>query len=230
MCTLYFRFHPQDEYPLALLANRDELLRRPAEGWAWRKGKYAYLAPLDSEAGGTWIGINENGLVVALTNILPPTSYTGTRSRGLLVTDMLGLEAASVSPEVMEAAMSANQYNDCNLLIADQKHAYAFSWTKGELTSFSLAPGVYEIVNTAYKRQYFDEFSGTNKEWFENQGDYLKKHPHVCKHGTQYGTRCSHKLLIPTNNLANLGLWHLDGNPCEADYEDLSVKLVVHGH
>lgn len=230
MCTLYFRFHPEDDYPLALLANRDELLGRPAEGWAWRKGKYKFLAPMDMEAGGTWIGVNEHGLLVALTNIIPPTEYSGVRSRGLLVTDMLGLQAASAAPESMEAEMSGYRYNDCNLLVADQKQAWAFSWTRGELISIRLAPGIYEMVNIPYKGQKLDEFSGSNKDWFEARGDYLKKHPNICKHGAQYGTRCSHKLLIPGNNLSNLGLWHLDGNPCETEYEDLSRKMVNHGH
>ena len=55
MCTLLFRHRPGDEYPLALLANRDEAYGRPAAGWAWRGVDRAFFAPLDRHAGGNML-------------------------------------------------------------------------------------------------------------------------------------------------------------------------------
>ena len=105
MCTLLIRHNPVDPYPLALLANRDEAYDRPAEGWAWRDGSPPYFAPRDREAGGTWIGLNAAGVVVALTNIFPSQKSGPYRSRGALVTDMLALEQAGKAPDQLEAAV-----------------------------------------------------------------------------------------------------------------------------
>ena len=71
MCTILVRHNPADPHPLAILANRDEAYNRSSGGWAWRGGDRQYFAPVDHVAGGSWIGLNQTGLVVALTNIFP---------------------------------------------------------------------------------------------------------------------------------------------------------------
>ena len=52
-----------------------------------------YLAPIDNEAGGTWLAVNANGVVVALLNGYAERfgrAPEQTRSRGLLVRDLAG--------------------------------------------------------------------------------------------------------------------------------------------
>ena len=76
-----------------LFMNRDELRRRgPAQGpqLCQHEGS-AFLAPHDSDGGGSWIAVNASGLGLTLLNryvdvsTLPPPA--GWRSRGLLVTE-----------------------------------------------------------------------------------------------------------------------------------------------
>ncbi len=77
-----------------LFMNRDELRRRgPAQGpqLCQHEGS-AFLAPHDSDGGGSWIAVNASGLGLTLLNryvdvsTLPPPA--GWRSRGLLVTEL----------------------------------------------------------------------------------------------------------------------------------------------
>ena len=108
MCTLIVLRHVVPGQALVVASNRDEYLTRPAmpprvaaapteeAGVA----SLSFIAPRDLEAGGTWIGLNDAGLFVGLTNRPTqgaPASGDGgvsvkvARSRGLLVRDLLGL-------------------------------------------------------------------------------------------------------------------------------------------
>jgi uncharacterized protein with NRDE domain len=223
MCTLFFRHQPDDEYPLAILSNRDEAYRRPSGGWDWRGSGRHHFAPIDLEAGGTWIGLNRHGVVVALTNIFPGRKDTGFRSRGALVTDMLQLNAAAGAPAVMAKSFTAHSYNKFNLLVADPLTAFVFSWAGEELETFDLRPGVYQVNNIPFHGIEQPDPGVPNQRWLEREAGRLTEHPMVCRHGEGYGTRCSHKLLIHKDGPERSKVWHLDGHPCEGEF------LLVHG-
>ena len=75
---------------LLICANRDEQLTRPSEGLLDRViGHRNVICPLDLVAGGTWVGTNDCGLFVGITNRFagPPDSHR--KSRGELVTNAL---------------------------------------------------------------------------------------------------------------------------------------------
>ena len=223
MCTLFFRHQPGDEFPLAVLSNRDETYDRPAGGWDWRGSEKECFAPIDLEAGGTWIGLNRHGVVAALTNIFPSWKGTGFRSRGALVTDMLQLDAAAGAPEAMAQSFSTHSYNKFNLLVADPLTAFVFSWAGDELETFALRPGVYQVNNILFDGMQQPDAGGPNEMWLEREVGCLTEHPLVCRHGDGYGTRCSHKLLIHEDGLERSRVWHLDGHPCEGKFQ------LVHG-
>ena len=92
MCTVSW-IH--DKHGYQLFCNRDEKLTRKAAlepRLAVRNGT-RYLAPVDGDFGGTWIGTNEFGVSACLLNgaaaaILPTEPL---RSRGLLLLDLLPL-------------------------------------------------------------------------------------------------------------------------------------------
>lgn len=89
MCTASWS-HAADGFELHF--NRDESVRRgrarppePLEVEGVRA-----LAPIDADAGGTWLGVNEHGLAVALLNAWDlRVDPREPRSRGLLVRDLL---------------------------------------------------------------------------------------------------------------------------------------------
>lgn len=102
MCTASWR-HAADGFELHF--NRDESVRRgrarppePLEVEGVRA-----LAPIDADAGGTWLGVNEHGLAVALLNAWDlRDDPREPRSRGLLVRDLLA--AADVRGAVARLA------------------------------------------------------------------------------------------------------------------------------
>ena len=91
MCTVIILRRPDHEWPVIIGANRDEMNNRPwkppARHWEDRPD---VIAGLDETAGGTWLGVNEDGVVAAVLNrfgTLGPAE--GKRSRGELPLEAL---------------------------------------------------------------------------------------------------------------------------------------------
>lgn len=219
MCTLLFRHRPGDSYPIAILANRDERYQRPSGGWAWRGRDRRYFSPVDLQAGGTWIGLNENGVGAALTNISPWRRDHAFRSRGILVTDVLGLARAGQAPAQMRQMISTQRYNNFNLLVADPVRAYLFTWQGCDLVQHDVTSSVCEVANRPFDGNTLPDDAAANETWIAENAKRLYKHPEVCKHGFGFGTCCSHKLLVHGTEPSRSRVWHLGGHPCRGEYE-----------
>jgi hypothetical protein len=125
MCTLVMLRRPGTPWPLLLAANRDEVLSRPwrPPGRHW-PDRAEVVAGQDELAGGSWLGINDHGLVAAVLNrvdSLGPAS--GKRSRGELVLDALDFEDAASSAAAL-VDLDPDAYRPFNLVIADAVNAY----------------------------------------------------------------------------------------------------------
>jgi len=88
MCTVSWLQQP---HGYVLFCNRDERhTRRPASGPRVSSLRgVSYVAPVDGDHGGSWIGANQFGLTLCLLNrngVEPERNYI---SRGLLLTDLL---------------------------------------------------------------------------------------------------------------------------------------------
>jgi uncharacterized protein with NRDE domain len=84
MCTVVILRRPGHDWPLLLAANRDEMRGRPwsPPGRHW-PDRPATRAGLDHEAGGSWLGVNDSGVVVAILNRRGSLGTAeGKRSRG----------------------------------------------------------------------------------------------------------------------------------------------------
>ncbi len=90
VCTVILALNVWPDEPLVIAANRDERLDRPSEPPARRDwGTRPVFPPRDALAGGTWWGLNDFGLFVAITNRFGHAPDGERRSRGLLVVDAL---------------------------------------------------------------------------------------------------------------------------------------------
>ncbi len=89
-----------------LFCNRDERrTRKPALAPQVWDGGVRFLAPVDGQAGGTWIGVNELGLAVCLLNgPLTLASKEGGESRGLLVSSLLHKKDVASARRALRAA------------------------------------------------------------------------------------------------------------------------------
>ena len=125
MCTLVLLRRPGHDWPLLLAANRDEMLSRPwrPPGRHW-PDRPEVVAGQDELAGGSWLGINDHGVVAAVLNrrgSLGPAA--GKRSRGELVLDALDFEDAASAAAAL-ADLDPDAYRPFNLIVADPVNAY----------------------------------------------------------------------------------------------------------
>ena len=149
MCSLIILRRPGHDWPLLIAANRDELLSRrsrpPARHWPDRPD---VVAGLDEDAGGSWLGVNDHGLVAAVLNragTLGPAA--GKRSRGELVLEALDHAEAGEAAGAL-ADLHPDAYRPFNLLIAGPRDAY---WVRhggdGEVRVHPITAGLHMLTS-----------------------------------------------------------------------------------
>lgn len=149
MCTIAVLDRVEPRYPLAVIANRDELRDRPAS-----KPRVLFESPraiggIDLVSGGTWMGANEHDLFVGLTNqrsLEPPDRSK--RSRGEIVARALR-ERDPDAVAALLATIDARQHNGFNLIfgaLGDVRVAYG----RPEERAIEIArcgPGITVLAN-----------------------------------------------------------------------------------
>lgn len=124
MCSVIILRRPDATWPLVLAANRDEMQGRPwkapARHWPDRPN---VVAGLDELAGGSWMGLNDEGVVAAILNRMGTLGpEAGKRSRGELVLDALD-HADAADAALALAQLDTRAYRPFNLLVADNRDA-----------------------------------------------------------------------------------------------------------
>ena len=135
MCVAAAAFRAHPRWRLVVIGNRDEFHERPTAPLSrWDSG---VIAGRDLLAGGTWLGVNDEGRCALVTNLRAegyPQPHLA--SRGALVTEWLaGREPAA--PETM---------NPFNLFMADARSAWHLT-NHPEVRRFALAPGIHGLSN-----------------------------------------------------------------------------------
>ncbi len=125
MCTVVTLWRPDHAWPLVLAANRDEMAARPwsPPGRHW-PDRPNVVAGLDKLAGGSWLGINDEGVLAAVLNrqgSLGPDSRL--RSRGELVLEALD-HADGHAAVVALSELNGRSYRPFNMIVADNRDAY----------------------------------------------------------------------------------------------------------
>ena len=160
MCSVVFLRRPGAPWPVLIAANRDEMADRPwrppARHWPDRPN---VTAGLDELAEGSWMGVNDEGLVAAILNrrgTLGP--QTGKRSRGELVLDALDFADAKDAAEALRD-IDTRAYRPFNLLLADNRDAFVVSHRGENLTKPAKAghrPQIAEIPPGLHMLTAFD--------------------------------------------------------------------------
>lgn len=243
MCLLVIGFRTVPMFPLVLAANRDELLDRPSEAPGLLRMKPAVVGGRDLLAGGTWLGVNEHGLTVAITNRYDgPPPEEGRPSRGVLCLEALACTNAQSAVEQVAAKARAAQFNPFNLLATDKDSLWMVSnvhddapWRlqdgwhivgNGALNDMRDArvARARSIIAVAAKRR-----SGDPVGWLEGlcRDHGVKVHdgmPPVgalCLHRQHAGTRSSSILVRNTRGI--LQFRHADGPPCNTPYRQIRL-------
>ncbi|XP_069971575.1 LOW QUALITY PROTEIN: transport and Golgi organization protein 2 homolog [Penaeus vannamei] len=123
MCLLFVYINPypkEGDYKLILVNNRDENYNRPTKpARFWDSGILGGKADMFAgREGGAWLGMDSNGNIACLLNILQPIDefMKDRAARGFLVVDFL-LGHASGFEYMRSIADSGVKYNDFNLVI-----------------------------------------------------------------------------------------------------------------
>lgn len=130
MCTVVILYRPGHAWPLLLAANRDEMADRPwkppGRHWPDRPG---VVAGMDLLADGTWLGLNNHGLVAGVLNRLHALGPApGRRSRGELPLEALDHAEAAEAAKAL-ARIEPASYRSFNMIIADGRQAF---WLRSE--------------------------------------------------------------------------------------------------
>jgi uncharacterized protein with NRDE domain len=251
MCTLVLYFQVFPQYPLVIAANRDESLTRPSLSPTLLHPTPWIYGGQDLLAGGTWLGINEYGLMAAVLNrqaVHPADPHR--RSRGLLCLDSLKHTSSSAAQQWI-STQSALQYNPFSLVIADPAVA-AFAYPDDHLVHIRpLIPGVYMLTNLdpndpdcpriSRFSQRFVQLShhthpGTSLGLFDLFAELhqlladhaVAQNPRtgLCLHLDGYGT-CSSSLLAYSRDEKRYVYLFAAGPPCQSTYKEVPVPPAV---
>jgi len=145
MCLVLIALDSHPKYSVIVAANRDEFYDRPTAPAAFWADAPSVLAGRDLKAGGTWLGIDRQGRLAAVTNYRqgerePPAG----RSRGHLVSDFLTGDTGA-REHIERVRSEAGLYNGFNLIAGDAGGLFYYSNRGGGIRS--LAPGVYGLSN-----------------------------------------------------------------------------------
>jgi len=148
MCILFFAIKQHPQYPVIICANRDEFHQRPTQAMHWwpeKDNQAALLAGKDLQAGGTWLGLNQQGRFSALTNFRQPQLFDKNKqSRGDLVIQALANENDEITGLL---AKSAHYYNGFNLEFGQLNNLVCFD--NISKTQQALTTGFHSLCNGA---------------------------------------------------------------------------------
>jgi uncharacterized protein with NRDE domain len=250
MCTLAIYFKAFADYPIVVAANRDEYLTRPALPPTTLAETPHIVGGKDLRASGTWLGINEHGIVAGLLNRRNGglENNPSLRSRGLLCLDALR-SATSPAAAQFVAGQSGRDYNPFNLLIASREDAFVAYNRWNQIEVVKLTPGVHLLTNLdvddfecpriSASRKHFEQL-GARADFgcdpVERRGDLhrlLADHStqldprsgrpnSLCLHLGDYGTRSS-SLIFMGRQPEHVRHFFAAGPPCTASYEPAIV-------
>jgi hypothetical protein len=239
VCTLVLAHRHFKGAPLVVAANRDEFLARPASGPRVRGAQPRVLSPRDELAGGTWLGLNEHGLFVGITNRYGAPPDPRRRSRGLLVDQSLrARDSRSLHREL--STLAATEYNPFHLMYADGEAAFV-TWSNGvERHQYEVAPGLHVITErslgaddrgrTELLERLFRAEAGQGAPSSERMRALLAVHgpdgeplAGSCIHADAmgYGTRSS---FVYVSGARPRAIW-AEGHPCTAPFAELAEEL-----
>lgn len=144
MCLILFAYKTCPQFPLILLANRDEFYQRPIRAACVWPENPSILAGKDLRAGGTWLGISKNGRLAAITNFRETANNTPSQSRGQLTLDFLSTNTGG-EQYLQQIAKQADNYAGFNLLLDDGEQLFCYSNRSHNIKP--LSAGIYGLSN-----------------------------------------------------------------------------------
>ena len=240
MCILAIQYEAARDSPILVAQNREELLDRPTQAPRIQAGRPRVICGIDKKAGGTWMGVNQHGLMAAVANG-PKTSLPAEpRSRGLLCRELLHFDTSAKAVDYAVKELSTDRYAGAHYLCADSQMAAVISG--GDTVEVvKLVPGLHMLSSSGVD-QYSDErqefvrrlltlqrldsavaFLAVASRTFSRKPDESGRRGIVVS-GPDYGTVSSTLLSLPKKT-HNAVYHYAAGSPADHSYDDLSALL-----
>jgi uncharacterized protein with NRDE domain len=247
VCTLALAFRLFTAAPLLVAANRDEHYDRPSAAPYLADGEPKILAGRDLRAGGTWLGVNENGLLVGILNRRAngdPFPAANLRSRGLLCMDSLAHDSAIAAAAFIQSHDSS--YSPFTVVCADQRDAFVAYNQDGSIQSHRLDAGVYVFSSAAdgdigspkaeraqekfaHALEGFGADGAQSSAWLAPLQKVLADHElsdgskdpgnAICVHRETTGT-VSSSVVVYSASHRRFEMFYCAGAPCQNDFGD----------
>ncbi len=170
MCIVAFAWQSHPRWKLIAIGNRDEMHARPAEPLGRWDSATHLLAGRDVEAGGTWLGLSEQGRFAVVTNVSGHGTPDSTKnSRGDLLKDFLSGDG----PYSDVPAADFSDFNPFNLITVVGDQALVHS-NRPDSVSHGLEPGLYGLSNGPLDRPwpksgYLNNFM---QQWLDKDAEH----------------------------------------------------------
>ena len=144
LVALFFQVF--DDAAVLVGANREEAYARGGLPPRVLEGKALRAAGgVDPAAGGTWLGVNERGVLVAVTNRPKQVVPARPPSRGLLARALLDCVTAREAADTASAQLKEDGLAGCNFLCADAASAFVLH-AGDQFAVRALRPGLHLLT------------------------------------------------------------------------------------
>jgi len=240
MCLLAIQFQTVDRAPILVAHNREEYFDRPTQAPKIQSGKPRVICGIDRKAGGTWLGVNQHGLFLAVANRRKRIVPSEPRSRGVLCRELLALRTAGEAAEHAARELATGCYAGANYVCADAESG-AVVYGGDQIEIVPLVPGLHLLSNhnlndprdarqefirrqlTLQKLDSAVTFLAVASRAFARKPDASGRRGAVVL-GEEYGTVSSTLLSLPSR-IQNAIYQYAPGPPCTRAYDDYSALL-----
>jgi uncharacterized protein with NRDE domain len=236
-----------ENFPVIVAANRDEHYDRPSAPPTLWSTEPEIFAGKDLRAGGTWLGVNEHGLLVGILNRRAnsePNPLPHSRSRGLLCLDLLKLKSAQDARAFVSRHEDA--YQPFTVVFVDPKEGWMAYNVRRRIEAQRLDKGLHvysslreisvrsEKVDRAHLQfaQVFEKLGPNCRDkssWMPSLQMVLGDHKvgngsadprdAICVHGEVSGT-VSSTIIVHDQLDRQFYTFHCPGTPCRRDFAE----------
>ena len=248
MCTVVILYRPSHDWPVIIGSNRDEMADRPWQPPARHWDDRAHVvAGRDALAGGTWLGLNDDGVVAGILNRINTLGpKDGYRSRGELPLEALDHAEAEEAADALSHLETAS-YRSFNMIIADRAKADWLCALPGKIEAHAIEPGLSMLTardlndpSSPRTQMYLPQFTAAeipnpdSGDWTAWQALLADKHYDPdsgpggamnVDHGGGFGTVSSSLIALPNpDKYETKPKWMIaKGRPGEVPYESVDL-------
>ena len=233
MCLVVVLYRVIDGAPVLIAANREERFDRSALPPRVFRGPPSYTCGIDQQAGGTWLGINQYGVVIAVTNRDKTGITAAPRSRGLLCLDLLSCKTARDATKRVAKDLAKGSYAGANYLCIDAEHASVIYGGR-DIEVIEMPPGLHLLTNgnlddpddrrQSLAQRFMESSPLTSVDGFIERTARLCAHKGIVVHQSDSGTVCADQIAL-TDRAEDAVYRHAPGPPDRLDFDDVSSLL-----